>query len=402
MSLLPPASAFRASNSHAWPVAGAERPLVRMLRHADLTAHDRACWAALSAQAGAANVFAQDWFMDAVLSHSQDGGDVLLAVVSHVSGPWLGAMPLIAEWRLGRWPARHWRSWSSTNQFLGTPLVAAQSAAMFWEHLLAFLDTRAGSRILLHFEKFDADDPVSIALFDRCKQEGRAFHAIQCLDRPAHRAGDNAEARSDAKMQGRLRSLSRRLECDHGPVAVAKVDRDQSCASWIDRFLEMEAAGWKGRIGSALRCQSATEALFRTVIARGHANDSARLYSLSAGGRAIAMSSWFESATWGHGFKMAFDEDYRAYAPGQLLMRAIHDEIRRRPDLSFDTCVPRDASHCHRLWRSNRRIIDGAVAIGSPWQRLHFDTLIRARAAYASVKTHLSRQQVLTGSHDHS
>lgn len=393
MSLLPPGSAFRASNSDEWPVAGVDRLTVRMLRHADLTAYDRMCWAALSAHAGAANVFAQDWFMKAALSQSHNGCDALLAVVSHGRGPWLGVMPLIAGSRFGRWPARTWRSWSATNQFLGTPLVAAQSADIFWEYLLAFLDARAGGEILLHFEKFDADDPVSIALFDRCKREGRAFHTIQCLDRPAHRAGDDADVRSDAKTQGRLRNLSRRLERDHGPVAITMLDPGQPCASWIDTFLEMEASGWKGRIGSALGNNSATEALFRTVIERGHANGSARLCSLSADGRAIAMSSWFESTTWGHGFKMTFDEGYRAYAPGQLLMRDISDRIGRRPDMSFDTCVPREANHCHRLWRSNRRIIDGAVAIGSTWQRFHFDALIKARAAYAAVKTRLSRPQ---------
>ncbi|NIJ15646.1 GNAT family N-acetyltransferase [Sphingobium vermicomposti] len=388
MSMLPAASAFQPS--HEWPMVDAERPIVRMLRHADLTADDRACWAGLSAQAGAANVFAQDWFMDAALSHATDGRDTLLAVVSLGHGPWLGVMPLVAELRFGRWPARIWRNWSATNQFLGTPLVAAQTADIFWDALLAFLDRRAGTEILLHFQGFDADDPVSTALFDRCGQEGRGLHIIQCLDRPAYRAGDDAAGRCDSKMRGRLRSLSRRLERDHGSVVVTLLDPDQPCAPWIDAFLKMEASGWKGRIGSALGSQSATETLFRTVIERGHANGSARLATLSVGGRAIAMSSWFESTSWGHGFKMAFDEDYRAYAPGQLLMHDISERIGRRPDMSFDTCVPRDANSSHRLWRSSRRIIDGAVAIGSPWHRFRFDALIKARAAYAAVRNHFS------------
>lgn len=391
MSMLPPASAFCAGNSDAWPSAGADRITVRMLRHADLTAHDRASWAVLSAQAGGANVFAQDWFMRAALSQSHDGGDALLAVVSYGRGPWLGVMPLIAETRFGRWPARIWRSWSATNQFLGTPLVAVHSADIFWEKLLAFLDAQAGGQILLHFEKFDADDPVSIALLDRCKQEGRACHTIQSVERPAYRVGDESEVRSDAKTQRRLRSLSQRLEREHGPVAVTMIDAGQPCGSWIDAFLKMEASGWKGRLGSALSCDPATDALFRTVIARGHANGSARLSSLSAGGRVLAMSSWFESTTWGHGFKMTFDEDYRAYAPGQLLMRDNREAIGRRRDMSFDTCAPREANHCHRLWQNSRRISDGAVAIGAARQRFQFDALIKARAVYATVKTRLAR-----------
>lgn len=391
MSHLPAASSFHVATNRIWPMAGTDQPIVRILRHADLTAGDRAHWAALSALAGAANVFAQDWFMQAALSHDDGRSDeVLLVVVSPVDGPWLGVMPLIAERGFGRWRVRVWRNWSATNQFLGTPLVSAQSADIFWDKLLAFLDQRTGAEIMLHFEGFDADDPVCIALLDRCKREGRGFHAIHCHDRPAQRAGEDVQGRSDAKIRSRLRSLLKRLELEHGPVAIGILDPGEPCLPWIDTFLEMEAAGWKGRGGSALGNNCATEGLFRTVVARGHANGSARLATLSVNGRAIAMSSWFESAIWGHGFKMTFDEEYRPYAPGQLLMRAVRDTIAHRTDMSFDTCVPRDASHCHSLWQGNRRIIDGVVAIGSPWQRLHFDALIRARAAYGAVKARLS------------
>lgn len=388
MSHLPAAGIFDVHPDHAWPMIDADRPAVRILRHVDLTAADRAHWAALSALAGATNIFVQDWFMDAALRHAPDGGEVLLAVVSPVHGPWLGVMPLIAVPRFGRWPVHAWRNWSATNQFLGTPLVIAQSADIFWESLLSFLDQRAGNEIMLHFHGFDADDPVSIALLDRCRQEKRGRHIIRRCDRPAQRAGEEGDGRGDTKMLGRLRSLARRLEQDHGPISIDMLGADQPCRPWVDAFLALEASGWKGRGGSALASEHATQSLFCDVIAHGHANGSARLATLSVDGRAIAMSCWFESRIWGHGFKMAFDEAYRAYAPGLLLMREIRDSIGRRSDMSFDTCVSRDANHCHRLWRNSRMIIDGAIAIGSPWQKIQFDMLIRARAIYASVKAH--------------
>lgn len=381
-----PASIFQDGNRCDWTAAAVGRPVVRLLRQADLTAEDRACWAALSAHAGAANIFAQDWFMEAALSHSDDGRDVLLAVVGLERGPWLGVMPLVAGSRFGRWPVRSWRSWSATNQFLGTPLVAEHFAGTFWDILLPFLDARAGGEIVLHVEAFDADDPVTMALVDHCQQQGRAFHVINRLDRPAYRAGDDAAGQSCAKTRGRLRSLRRRLEQDHGPVAVALLDPGQPCAPWIDAFLTMEAAGWKGRVRSALGSHVATEALFRTVIARGHANGSARLVSLSVDGRTIAMSSWFESTRWGHGFKMSFDEEFRAYAPGMLLMQDVRERIGRMPDISFDTCAPREARDYRRLWRGNRTIMDGAVAIGSSRRRLYFDALMTARTVFAAIK----------------
>ncbi len=389
MSYWSAASAFRPDSAYGSPAVHAGPLSVRMLHHADLTAEDRARWAMLSAAAGATNVFAQDWFMEAALHHAQGGREALLAVVGVVDGPWLGVMPLIAEAHFGRWPARIWRSWRATNQFLGTPLVIGEGADLFWERLLAFLDARDGGEILLHFEGFAEDDPVSAALFARCAREKRALHTLHRLDRPAHRPGDDGERPGDAKARGRLRNLARRLERDHGAIAVDMLGVSEACDGWVNAFLTMEAAGWKGGNHSALSCDPATEALFREVIGRGHANGSARLASLSVGGRVIAMSSWFESGNWGHGFKMAFDEAYRSYAPGQLLMRAIADRIGSRGDLSFDTCTSRESAGSHHLWRSSRTFVDGALAIGSARRRLHFGTLMHARAAYAAVKTRL-------------
>jgi CelD/BcsL family acetyltransferase involved in cellulose biosynthesis len=389
MSLLQPPSAFRADHGDIWPWTDVDAPSVRMERLSDLTGEDRARWTILSAQAGRSNIFAQDWFMQAALTHADDGGDVLLAIVIDGRGRWLGVMPLIADGHFGRWPARIWRNWVSTNQFLGMPLVATRSADLFWASLLSFLDRQAGRRLMLHFAGFDAEAPASIALLEQCRQESRAVHIISCVDRPAHRAGEVVDGRSEAKTRSRLRSLSRRLEQDHGAVVFSVLEPGAPCDDWIEAFLEMEAAGWKGRGGSALGSAAATRELFRAVIARGHANGSARLARLSAGGRVVAMSSWFETGTWGHGFKMTFDEAYRAYAPGQLLMREVRDRLGDRPDLSFDTCVPRNASHCDRLWRGNRKIMEGAVAIGPARRRLYFDWLMRARALYASTKTRL-------------
>lgn len=377
----------RSDDQSGVPAGG--QPTVRLLRHADLTADDRAAWAALSAQAGADNVFVQEWLMDAALAHCVEGAEVRLAVVSRGQEPWLGVMPLTAKTAFGRWPLPLWQSWLSTNQFLATPLVSVPTAPLFWTSLLAFLDHQPGNEIMLHFEKFDADHPVCAALFECCRQEGRAFQVLNCSGRPAYRPHDDTEGGCAAKIQSRLRNLWQRLAREHGPVAITVLGPDQPCDPWIDAFLAMEASGWKGRGGSALGSSAATAAFFRTVIERGHQNGAARLSSLSANGHVIAMSSWFESPTWGHGFKKAYDETYRAYAPGQLLTRDIRDRIRQQGGLSFDTCVPLDANPSHRLWASHRKIVDGVVAIGPPWRRLQYGAVMKARATYAAVKSRL-------------
>lgn len=361
-------------------------PTLRLLRPADLTPADRARWAVLSARAGAANVFAQDWFMDAALRHAAGESEPLLAVVCEPHGPWLGVMPLIAQPKFGRWPVPVWRGWMATNQFLGTPLVAPHAADLFWETLLRMLDERSGRQVLFHFTQFAPDDPVNAALIDHCARTGRDLQIVDQFTRPAWLPGENAGWQPSGKARRRLDSLHRRLERDCGPVTVSLMSADEPCDVWIDDFLALEATGWKGAGGSALACDRGNAALFRNVIERGHANGSARLAKLQAGGRTLAMSSWFESGNRGYGFKMAFDESCRCHAPGQLLMREIVSRISADGGMLFDTCTGKDASCYRQFWPGERTIADAAIAIGSPRGRLRFSALMQARSAYGAVK----------------
>lgn len=355
---------------------------VRLLRVADLTAADRGRWADLTAAAGAANIFAEHWFMDAALRHSASAREARLAVVQRIDGTWAGALPLLLKRRFGRWPVANWRTWSATNQFLGAPLVRPEAAHGFWAALLCHLD---GDRaMLLHCRHFAWDDPACAALLDVCKHEGRAFRLLGRHERPAHLPQRPPGA--DSKAQARLRSLRRRLDRDHGPASL-HIDVDAvDCTDWVDMFLALEKAGWKGQAGSALACDPATENLFREVIAEGRKRGRVRLATLTSQGRPIAMSSWFVGGDRGFGFKAAYDEAYRAYAPGLLLMQQIAEEVSRDPAMHFDTCASGAGGRTQPLWNGTRTIFDCAVATGSPLRRRLFGGLMQVRAAYGVVR----------------
>lgn len=361
---------------------------VRLRRHADLTSAEHRCWADLSAEAGAANVFAEHWFMDAALRRSASARDVRLAIVSDGEGAWLGVLPLAPEPRFGRWPTANWQTWSATNQFLGTPLVRPDAAHEFWKALLRHFDRHAGREMLIHCRQFALDDPVCTALIDICRDGGRGFRMLDSFDRPARLP--HCETMPDGKARARQRSLQRRLEREQGPISIELQAAGADCRGWIDRFLALEKSGWKGQAGSALACDPETEGLFRDVIEEGHDRGRARLATLTAGGRPLAMSSWFVGGNRGFGFKMAYDEAFRAYAPGMLLMRYVADRIGEHRAMLFDTCATVAGGCSQPLWGGSRTIVDCAVAIGPSFRRLLFDALMQARAAYTTIMPGMS------------
>lgn len=361
---------------------------VRLVRPADLGGDDRAHWAGLTERAGDINIFAHHWFMGAALRHAGPGQLIWLAIVERAGGEWIGVVPLLQRDRCGRWPTPNWQSWLATNQFLGAPLVEPECAVQFWDLLLRFLDGRAGREMFLQCRELAWDGPVCSALVAHCGQNGRKLHIVRQWDRPAQFTGSPvgaAKGSASGKALGRIKSLERRLEREVGPASVDFFDSSSCANQWIDDFLLLERSGWKGRGGSALACDTATEGLFRDVMREARERGHLRCATLRVEGRILAMSSWLVAGNRSYGFKMAYDEQYRVYAPGQLLMRRVADHFEALPEQMFDSCAPAGKGANRAIWADTRTIVDCSVGIGTPLRRLAFAGVMATKAVYRSV-----------------
>jgi CelD/BcsL family acetyltransferase involved in cellulose biosynthesis len=183
-----------------------------------------------------------------------------------------------------------------------------------------------------------------------------------------------------------LRNLAKRLAEAHGELEFSLHPDGRSPDEWIDAFLDLERTGWKGRSGSALACGGDTEALFRSAITRGCRMGMAHLATLKAGGRSIAMTSWFVTELQGYGFKMAYDEEFSAFAPGQLLMQRVAELVDSQPELDFDTCSAPDSQNTKYLWPHRRELFDCVVGIGSPLRRLQLRLVMFLRSAWRRTR----------------
>lgn len=340
---------------------------VTKLRLSDLTSEDHFHWAALSACAETPNIYAQKWVMEAALKYCDPNGLVTLFVVKAANGPWIGIIPLIKQGKFGKWPIANWMNWSATNQFVGTPLVARGAAPAFWSALLDHLDHHARGASLLRLSDLSTDDPVFTALLTTCKERDQMVQNLSTFHRAGLLSGDGRTHSPHAlspKAQSRLRNMTRRLSQDHGPIAFELLPAQGDVQSWIDHFLKIENTGWKKQYGSALACASDTGNLFRNVIGQAHDNGCARLISLSAGGKTLAMSSWLVNNGHGYAFKMAMDDHYRSYGPGRLLTEYIAQHVLSEGYLSFDSCTRLNVKGGSKRWPDERVIVDVAIPVG--------------------------------------
>lgn len=358
--------------------------VVVIKRSGDLTEADRAAWARLTERADSDNIFAADWFMASAIRHCPPPQGVRLAIVRALDGAWIGVLPVTAEGWFGRCPLPSWHNWQSTNQFDPAPLIARGAEHVFWHCLLGQLDRTPGAALALCCEGLPLDDRGTRALIEVCLAEGRPLHRTGAFARPMRVQGEAAGAALAArrKLDKRLDALARKAERELGAVRFVVHPADADPAAWTEQFLALEAAGWKGGNASALASEPATAGLFREVIRVAHQQGMVRLMSLEVAGQVIAMTSWFVTKRRAYGFKMAFDEAYRSYAPGRLLMRAVADaSAQSDPAAAFDSCARADAP-CDPLWPDAREFGTFVVGVGGSARRRLLAGTMQLRALW--------------------
>ena len=128
------------------------------------------------------------------------------------------------------------------------------------------------------------------------------------------------------KVRREVRRRLRRLR-ERGEVTF-DVEHDLRTTS-LDEGLAVEAAGWKGRLGSAIASSPATDRFYREVARWAASRGWLRLCFLRAEGRPIAFDLALEADGRHYLLKTGFDPAFATYAPGILLR---YEMIRRAFD----------------------------------------------------------------------
>jgi len=157
-----------------------------------------------------------------------------------------------------------------------------------------------------------------------------------------------AKNRADLARLGRLES---KLHTDPGEVMVA-----------LRHFLELEAAGWKGREnGAILKKPDALRFFLRTICDLAEAGR-IRLDALELDGVPIGMSIVALSGHTAYCWKTTFDERYAKYSPGMLTVMDVTRGIIADPTIRFaDSCT--DAGHplMSHVWSDTAETVDVLV-----------------------------------------
>ncbi len=351
----------------------------------------RAAWSGLVARALEPNVFLEPAFALSAAQHLASAGRPTFIMVWGLQAgghrELLAVCPLTFPRRPFQWTASVWFHDLST---LGAPLLDRRYAGVALQAVLAWIARRLPDCGALQFHALRGDGPTVEVIEAVTRGTGRSVHWLEPRQRAALSAGAEQERAGLAAVSPKRAkefSRQRRRLAEQGNLQYTSAHEGEELRDAVERFLQLEAKGWKGAKGTALLADPPRAAFARTMTRLLAREGQCRVDSLLLDGSAVASGIVLSSGRQAFFWKMAYDEDFAALSPGVQLVLHLTDAQRSRTDVDLtDSCAVPDHPMIDRLWLDRVPIVDAMVAV-VPGNSVRFRTLAGLENGRRRLKT---------------
>jgi CelD/BcsL family acetyltransferase involved in cellulose biosynthesis len=126
-----------------------------------------------------------------------------------------------------------------------------------------------------------------------------------------------------------LRRGRKQLE-EQGPLVVESVSGGAMLDARLDEAMQVEASGWKGKLGTAILSRAHTRQFYRDMAHWAAERGVLRLYLLRLSGRVLTMCLTLQQHGVCYMLKGGYDEDFKRYSPGNILTAALIEDCADR------------------------------------------------------------------------
>lgn len=360
---------------------------VQLIALSDVDAADARRWQDLAADALAPNMCLDPRFLLPALALGAETDEIRLLVVRE-GGTWLAALACTTKRVAPRVPVR---AVTTGGEMLTRecdrqhPLVRRGRAVEALDALLRGT-AEVGLPGLVQLRRFPVEGPLAATLAQVVRRRRMRVHersrdvgvwaprdAVAVLPVPSPVDGvlvdpplSCAHMRTDDARNTRrvARGLAREAG---GPLELHDESGDPAA---VDRFVALQAAGWKGdaaRGGAAVGLDPARERWFRGQVAAFGADGDLRVLRLAAGGTTLWTGFQARSGDGWYGLLDAYDEQFRRLSPGSAGRVAAMTYLLGTTDAAF--VDPGFSSHYAvgaRIWPAARPQADLLVAARGP------------------------------------
>jgi CelD/BcsL family acetyltransferase involved in cellulose biosynthesis len=251
---------------------------------------------------------------------------------------------------------------------LGVPLVEREAAELVIAAWLAHLAAEAALPGLVLLPYLTETGPFAVALVSILRRAQIPFadfdHHQRALLAPSGERALYVERALSRHRRKEVRRQWRRLG-DIGAVALGAADDTAAVADALEHFLTLEAAGWKGRAGTAAAADSDLQLFVRKAVTGLAAEGKVTIDRLFVDGRAIAAAIVLRSGRSAWFWKIAYDEAYARFSPGVMLSVALTEAlVEDARTLRVDSCATADHPMIDHIWRERLPLCNRLIGVG--------------------------------------
>jgi CelD/BcsL family acetyltransferase involved in cellulose biosynthesis len=255
--------------------------------------------------------------------------------------------------------------WTHPYAPLGTPLVDRHEADAA---IVAFLDhVEANARLpKLILLPMVAEGPFTAALVRVIERHGGAMEPFgthaRALLAPATERLNYLDNALGAKKLKELRRQRRRL-LDKGQLKTVVAREPEEMHRALTEYLELEAAGWKGRAGSAAIQNGGVRTFIQQAILALAADHRAEIHRIMQNNHPLATAIALRSGDTAWFWKIAYDEEFARYSPGVQMTLDLSEALLADPAIArVDSCATEGHPMIDHLWRERLELSDFLIA----------------------------------------
>jgi CelD/BcsL family acetyltransferase involved in cellulose biosynthesis len=288
---------------------------------------------------------------------------------------WSGTSP---RQLLGLFPARIERrryglglpvlaGWTHPFAPLGVPLIEREAAEPIVAAWLAHLAANRALPGLVLLPLLTESGPFAAALEAILRRAQMPFSDFdrhqRALLAPAGDRTGYVERALGKHRHKELRRQWRRLN-ELGAVLFTTASEPAAVAAALEDFFVLEAAGWKGRAGTAAAQHDNQRRFMRTAIDALAGDGKAAIDRIVLDGRTIAATIMLRSGRCAWFWKIAYDETFARFSPGVMLSAVLTSElVDDAAIVQSDSCATADHPMIDHLWRERLTLAHRLVAV---------------------------------------
>lgn len=317
-------------------------------------------WLDLAARAAEPNVF-MDPVIVAAAANGMDAENfpVLLA--------WRDAR-LVGVWALRRayprsgfpWPilvSPAHETWPDS-----TPVVDQADATSVLGEMLQALSSAPELPKIIGVELMNDGGVVMAALRDALAARNSSPVFLGNATRPRLTCGEAPDAYIERAVSGgrrrKLGQLRRRL-ARRGKLELVVHRTEDAVRAGLERFLRLEAAGWKGNFGRPLLHIPDFRDFTRQTIPALATRQRAEIWELALDDAPVSMAIILRSGSRAYDWRIAYDENHADCSPGVLLALDYTSAFLSDPTLTVgDSCAQNDSGVLGGLWLDRQPMVN--------------------------------------------